>query len=226
MSLNPSMVRRGVAEALPLFLTVIPFALVVGLAVIESGLNPLVGWSTSPIVFGGAAQLVLITLLGEGIAVAAAVSAALVIQARHLMYSAAMAPTFQRQPKWFQWFGPYVLIDQMFALAATRTHEEPADFRSYYLGAAAVYIVGWNLTTAAGLVLGPQVPPSWQLGFAVPLMFVVLLVSGINRWPKLVAAVAAAGTTYLAAGLPNRTGLLIGGLVGIAAGVVASRWRR
>lgn len=226
MSLNRAMFRRGVGEAFPLFLTVVPFALVIGLAVVQSGLNPLVGWSTSPIILGGAAQLVVITLLGSGTAIAATIAAGLVIQARHLMYSAALAPTFQRQPRWFQWLGPYVLIDQMFALAVTRIHEEPDDFRSYYLGAGAVYVVGWNLTTAVGLLIGPQVPESWQLDFAIPLMFVVLLVAGIDRWPKLAAALVGAAVTYLTAGMPNRLNLLVGGLAGIVGGIIAARSKR
>ena len=54
----------------------------------------------------------------------------------------------------------------------------------------------------------------------------VLLISGINRWPKVVAAVVAAVVTYLAAGIPNRLGLIIGGIAGVAAGVTASRMRR
>ncbi len=226
MSLNRAMFRRGIGEALPLFLTVIPFALIIGLAVVQSGLNPLVGWSTSPIILGGAAQLVVITLLGSGTAIAATIAAGLVIQARHLMYSAALAPVFQKQPRWFQWLGPYILIDQMFALASTRIQESPDDFRSYYLGAGVVYLIGWNSTTAMGLLIGPQVPDSWRLDFAIPLMFVVLLVSGINRWPKVVAAVTAAGVTYLTAGLPNRLGLIFGGIAGVAAGVAAARFNR
>ena len=86
-------------------------------------------------------------------------------------------------------------------------------------------MIGWNSTTAIGLLVGPVVPESWQLGFAIPLMFVVLLISGINRWPKVVAAVAAAAATYLAAGMPNRLGLIVGGVVGVTAGVIASRMR-
>ncbi len=226
MTLNRSMVRKGVGDALPLFLTVIPFALIIGLAVVESGLAPLVGWSTSPLIFGGAAQLVVLTLLGTGGAVFAVISAALVIQARHLLYSAALAPVFQRQPRWFRWIAPYALIDQMFALTVVRVGDDPVDFRSYYIGTASVYMIGWNTMTAAGLLIGPQVPTSWELGFAVPLMFVVLLVIGIDRWPKLAAAVAAAGATYLSAGLPNKTSLLVGGGAGVLVGLIVSRLRR
>ena len=104
----PLTARRppGVIDALPLFVPAIPFGLVIGLAITESGMNPFVGWSGSWLIFGGAAQLTLVTLLGSGVAVAAAVGTALVVNARHLMYSAALAPTFQSQPRWFRWLGP------------------------------------------------------------------------------------------------------------------------
>ena len=107
---------RAIGDAVPVFIPGIPFALVLGFAIKAAGLDALVGWSSSPIVYGGASQLTLVTLLGEGASVAAAVTAALVVNARHLMYSAAMAPTFQEQPAWFRWIGSYFLIDQVFAL--------------------------------------------------------------------------------------------------------------
>jgi predicted branched-subunit amino acid permease len=224
-SLNRAAVRRGVAEALPLFLPAIPFAVVIGLAVVDTGMTPLVGWASFPIVFAGAAQLTLISLLGTG-AATAAVAAALVVNARHLMYSAALAPTFQRQPRWFRWLGPFLLIDQMFALASVRVADDPVDFRSYYLGAGATFFVSWNLIAAASLIIGPEIPTSWNLGFAIPVMFLGLVVMGIDRWPKTVAALVAAGVTYLFAGMPNRSGLLVGALAGIVAGIIASRGRR
>lgn len=208
---------------MPLVVSAIPFALVVGLAITESGIGNLVGWTGAPIIFAGAAHLTLITLLGTGTAVVAAVSAALVINARHMMYSAALAPAFQKQPRWFRWFGPYALLDQMFAIVILRKDDDPDDFRTYYLAAAATFIFFWNALVALGLLIGPVVPETWQLEFAVPVMFVGIVVMSIDRYPKAVAAVVGAGTSYLFAGLPHRAGLLVGALVGIIAGVLADR---
>ena len=114
MSMRAQEIRRAVLDTLPLFVPAIPFALVFGLVVGESGIAPWLGWSSSPIIFGGAAQITLISLLGEGASVAAAVTAALIVGARHLLYSVTMAPRFQGQPRWFRFIGPYVLIDQVF----------------------------------------------------------------------------------------------------------------
>ncbi|MGF1618466.1 MAG: AzlC family ABC transporter permease [Acidimicrobiia bacterium] len=208
---------------MPLVVSAIPYAMVVGLAITESGIGNLIGWSGAPLILAGAAHLTLVTLLGTGTAVVAAVSAALVINARHMMYSAALAPAFQKQPRWFRWLGPYALLDQMFALVALRKDDDPDDFRTYYLAAAAVFIVFWNAIVALGILVGPVVPETWQLGFVVPVMFVGIVVMSIDRYPKAVAAVAGAGVSYVFSGLPNRSGLLVGALVGIIAGVFADR---
>lgn len=218
--------RQGVIDALPLFVPAMPFGLVIGLAITESGMNPFVGWSGSWLIFGGAAQLTLVTLLGSGIAVVAAVSTALVVNARHLMYSAALAPTFQSQPRWFRWFGPYLLIDQLFALTTVRPDEDPATFRTYYLAAGATFWVLWQAVVALGLLIGPVVPAAWNLPFAIPILFIGLLVLGMGHWPEVVAALVGAGVTYLVAGMPNRTGLLVGALAGVVAGTLAERFGR
>jgi predicted branched-subunit amino acid permease len=208
---------------MPLVVAAIPFGLVVGLAITESGIGSFIGWTGAPIIFAGAAHLTLVTLLGTGTAVIAAVSAALVINARHMMYSAALAPTFQKQPRWFRWLGPYALLDQMFAIVILRKDDDPDDFRTYYLAAAATFFTFWNIIVALGLLIGPVVPATWQLGFAIPVMFVGIVVMSIDRYPKAVAAIVGAAASYMFAGLPNRAGLLVGALVGIIAGVLADQ---
>lgn len=226
MSVDRATVRRGVTDALPLFVPAVPFALVIGLAIVESGINVFSGWSGSWLIFGGAAQLTLVSLLGSSAAVLAAITAALVVNARHLMYSAAMSPTFQKQPAWFRWLGPYVLIDQMFALTVIEADDEPETFRTYYLAAGATFWTLWQITTAVGIAIGPVVPEDWNLEFAVPLLFIGLLVIGVDKSSKLVAALVGAGVTYVFAGLPNRSGLLVGALVGIVVGTITERVRR
>jgi 4-azaleucine resistance transporter AzlC len=225
MSIDRSLVRRAVGDSLPLFVPAVPFALVIGLAIVDAGIDPFVGWSSSWLIFAGAAQLTLITLLGSGAAAVAAITAALIVNARHLMYSAALAPVFQRQPLWMRRLAPYVLVDQVFALAVLRQDDDPSAFRTYYLATGTTFWVLWQLTTALGLVVGPVIPAEWELAFAVPILFLGLIIIGVDRYPEAVAAVIGAGVTYLAAGLPSRAGLLVGALVGIAAGTVTERLR-
>ena len=225
MSVHSSIRRRASIDAISIFVPGIPFGLVLGLAITESGINHVVGWSSSWLIFGGAAQLTLISLLGTGTAVFAAIAAALVVSARHFMYSTALAPTFQQQPRWFRWLGSYVLIDQVFALVSVRLDDDPETFRNYYLAAGATFWLSWQVTVAVGLFVGPVVPADWNLGFAIPILFIGLVVMGVDKWPKLTAALVGAGVTYLAAGLPSRGGLLVGAFAGIVAGTIAERYR-
>jgi predicted branched-subunit amino acid permease len=220
------MTRRGVQDAVPLFIPAIPFAFVLGVAILDSGMNELVGWSSSSIVYAGAAQLTLVTLLGGGAAWLAAVTAALVVNSRHALYSLALAPAFQRQPAWFRWVGSALLIDQVFVLAEARKDDPSADFRRYYLSSALFFVVAWNLCVALGLLVGPAVPTEWGLAFAIPVMFTGMLIGGLNAPPKVAAAAVAAAVTALAAGMPNRTGLLVGAAAGVAAGMAVARVRR
>lgn len=217
--------RRALLDALPLIVPAVPFGLVLGLAITESGIGNLVGWSSAPIVYAGAAQLTLVTLLGGGAAWVAAVAAALVVNLRHAMYSAALAPAFQHQPRWFRWLAPYGLIDQMFVLAMLRKDEEPGWFRRYYLVAGTAFGIFWSAAVALGLLIGPVVPEQWHLEFAIPVMFAGVLVIGLDERPKVVAAVVAASVALAGAGLPSKSGLLAGALAGVLAGIAVDRRR-
>jgi len=207
MTLTPA--RQGCLDALPLFIPALPFAFVFGVVVAEAGIPQWLGWSSSPIIFGGAIQVTLLTLIGEGASVAAAVSAALIVGARHMLYSVTLAPKFQNQPGWFRWIGSYVLIDQVFVLSQIKPIDEPATFRRYFLSAGFTFWSLWMTCTALGVVLGPSIPPAWGFEFAAPVLFVSLMMAASDRRDKPAAAGLAMTVTYVSAGLPNRQGILV-----------------
>ena len=207
MTLTPA--RQGCLDALPLFIPALPFAFVFGVVVAEAGIPQWLGWSSSPIIFGGAIQVTLLTLIGEGASVAAAVSAALIVGARHMLYSVTLAPKFQNQPGWFRWIGSYVLIDQVFVLSQIKPIDEPVAFRRYFLSSGFTFWTLWMTCTALGVVLGPAIPPEWGVEFAAPVLFVSLMMAASDRRDKLAAAGLAMTVTFLSAGLPNRVGILV-----------------
>lgn len=208
------------ADSIPLFLPAIPFGFVLGLAATEGEMPALIGWSTSIFIFAGAAQLAVLTLAGTA-SVWAVIVAGLVINTRHVMYSAALAPTFQHQPRWMRWVGPFFLIDQVFALSLLQSDRSPAEFRRYYLTVGLFFFVNWQWATALGMVVGPIVPESWQLGFAPAVMFFGLVIIGINQVPQAVAATVGGVVSLASAGLQDRLGILVGAIAGVIAGTVA-----
>ena len=219
----PQPALRGALDALPLFIPALPFAFVFGVVVAEAGIPELLGWSSSPIIFGGAIQVTLFTLIGEGASVTAAVSAALIVGARHMLYSVTLAPRFQNQPTWFRWVGAYVLIDQVFVLSQIKPIDEPAAFRRYFLAAGFTFWTLWMIFTALGVVLGPVIPAKWGVEFAAPVLFVSLMMAASNRRDKLASAAVAMGVTYSLAALPNRTGILVAVIVSVCVMLIATR---
>jgi predicted branched-subunit amino acid permease len=142
-----------------------------------------------------------------------------------LMYSAALAPTFKDFPPLSRLLLPYLLTDQAFAVSIARYADvaDPVYRRHFYTGAAAALWVTWQITTIIGVAVGAQVPDSWSLDYAVPLMFLALLVPMLTTRPALVAAVVGGGIATIAHAAPYHTGLMIGALAGVAAGVAAER---
>ena len=148
------------------------------------------------------------------------VLAALVVNARMLLYSAALAPHTADWPTRWRWASAYFLADPVYALATTR-FEGPSgtaharDRFRYYLSVGVLLWVGWMAMTGAGMLLG-GVLPDWRLDLASPLTFLLLLPMLRGR-----AAYAAAATggivAVVASGLPLGLGLLLGAAAGIAA---------
>ena len=215
MKSTTSIIRLACRDVAVLFLPALPFALLFGVMVVESGVPQLLGWSSSIIMFGGAAQMTLMTLIGEGAAVSAAVTTTLIVTARHILYSVTLAPRFQGQPAWFRWVGPYVLIDQVFALTQVKDLSDDADFRRYYLASGFMFWGLWVSFTGLGIVLAPIIPENLGIDIAIPLLFLGLLLMTIKRWSQVVTAVVSGGAALAFAGMDNQVGLIVAVLIAL-----------
>ena len=224
MKILTPIVRAAFKDMVSLFLPALPFALLFGVMVVESGVPHMLGWSSSIIMFGGSAQMTLITLVGEGAAVSAAVTTTLIVTARHILYSVTLAPRFQVQPRWFRWVGPYVLIDQVFALTQVRDLSNDTDFRHYYLAAGFTFWSMWAVFTGLGIILAPIIPASIGIEIAITLMFLGLLLMAIKRKSQVVTAVISASIALWFAHLDNQVGLIIAVLVSLLVATI-NEWR-
>jgi hypothetical protein len=117
---RPSPVRRGATDSVAVIVAYIPFGLTLGASMAATGVPPLVAWSSSPLMFGGAGQLLAVQMLGAGANAAVVVLAALVVNARFLLYSASLAGYAATWPRRWQWAGVYLLADPVYALATAR----------------------------------------------------------------------------------------------------------
>jgi len=211
---------EGVRTVAPVLLGVVPFALVAGVAAASAGLSLLEAMGMSVIVFAGASQLAALDLLSQDAPLAVVVVTAAVINLRMMMYSASIAPHFRSVSARWKAVLSYLLTDQAYALSLTRFGEDDeVDRKRFYLGVAATLWVVWQLGTIAGVVLGAGVPDSWGLEFAVPLVFLAVLVPALEDRASIVAGAVAAVVAIVGGGLPLNLGLLVAAAVGIAVGM-------
>jgi 4-azaleucine resistance transporter AzlC len=217
----------GVRAALPSLLGLLPFGLVAGVAAVNAGLSPLQAIGLSAVVFAGASQLAAVDLLSQDASLAVVAVTAVVINLRMAMYSASIAPYVESFRRRWAVACSYLLTDVSYALSiAEFTDDSGTDRLWYYLGVAGAIWVVWQLTTVAGVLLGAGIPESWGVGFAVPLVFLTLLVSDVSDRPRLVAALVGGGVAVVGANWPLNLGLVGGALTGVAAGVAADGLER
>src|SRR5918999_1483776 len=217
--------RAGAKAVAPQLIGVIPFGLVAGATPTDGGLGVGAAAGFSSIVFAGASQLAAIDVLTQGGTVLVAVLAACTINLRMVLYSASLAPYLTKDRLRWRLMASYVLVDQVYAVAVNRWSDpddpvSPPEARiPFMIGAGLLLWSSWQVTTLVGAVLGPAVPDSLPLGFAVPLVFLVLLVPAITDRPAVVAALGGGLGAVLAAELgAGHASIIIGALAGIVSG--------
>lgn len=225
MSRLPPDVRDGARDVAPTLLAVFPFGLVVGAAAVDVGLSVVEALGMSVVVLAGASQLAAIALIGAGAPAVVVVFTALVINLRHLMYSASLAPHYREEPA--RWRAPiaYVLVDQVYVMAALKFDvDAAADRRWYVVGLGAPIWLTWVAGTATGALAGTALPAWLPLDFAVPMVFLALLAPAVTDRPRAVAALVGGTVAVAGSGLPLNLGLPAGAVGGVLAGVLAEGW--
>lgn len=218
----------GAAAVASMLTVVVPFGMIAGLTATGTGLSAPQALALSATVFAGASQLATLQLLAEGAVPAVILLTALTINLRFAMYSASLAPHFQHLPSRWRLFLAYWLVDQNYAVSINRYNRPGAGFEPhghwFYLGAAAALWLTWQTASAIGIFLGAGIPRDWSLDFAVPLVFLVLLMPALRDRAHAVAAATGAAVAILGNGLPLRLGIVAGAAAGIAAGWGFERW--
>ncbi len=224
-----SAIAAGARDAGLIVLGYIPFGLAAGAAMAQTGVAPALSILSSPIIFAGASQLVAIQLLNSGAGVALVVFSVLIVNARHLLYSASLEPHLVSWSRWQRMLGAFLLADPVFALAISRfEREEGAGTRSqqlgYYFAAGTTCLVGWTALVTAGVLLGGLIPTWVPLELAIPLTFLLLVLPLIKDRAGLVAASVGGIAALIAHPLPFGFGLMVGAVAGlVAGGIVLAR---
>ncbi|HTP60345.1 MAG TPA: AzlC family ABC transporter permease [Spirochaetia bacterium] len=212
----------GVRDESPILLGVVPFGLIFGALAITSGLSTAAAQAMSSVVFAGSAQFIAAQLLGADASGVVVLMVVFVVNLRHALYSASVAPHVAGLGRGWKLLLAYLLTDEAYAVTITH-YSSRGDARArhwYFLGAGLTLWTSWQLSTAVGIFIGAQIPRSWPLGFVLPITFIALVVPALRDGASVAAAVMAGALGLLAGGLPYKTGILAAALVGIIVGML------
>jgi len=203
------------------------FGFVYGLAARDAGFSPIEAMAMSTIVFGGAAQFAAVGYVASGLAWPGVILLTALLNARHLLYSAALAPWLRDTSRPRRALMAHLLTDEAFALSIAHFERRGAvDERGYWIAAVGSTFIPWNLATLAGATLGGQIPDPTRFGLDVvfPAAMVGLAVGLVTGRRELVAALSGAilgVVSSLVAG-PG-VGVIVGGMGGPLLGLLVPR---
>lgn len=210
--------RRLVIEGMGLIASSGGFGIVYGLSARQAGFSMAEAVAMSTLVFAGASQFAAIGYLTQGLGWPAIIVLTAFLNARHLLYSAALAPWLSRTRRPVRAAMAHVLTDEAFALSIAHFRRVgAADTPGYWYAAIATTFIPWNVATVAGMLLGGAVADPRALGIDVlfPAAMGGLALGLATGRREIVAAASGAAAAVIAAlAWDAAGGILVGGLLG------------
>ena len=224
--------RAGLAMGASTLFGIAAWGLVVGIAMVKTGLTVPQALGMTLLVFAGSAQLASLPLIAANAPVWVIFLTALVVNLRFVIFSALLAPHFSNLPWRQRLFLGYVSGDISVALFLQRYPSAAPEVGklSFLKGLLYPNWIAWQVGSIAGIFLGSTVPSAWGLGFAATLALICIMVPMIHNRAALCGVLVAAAVAVVGAGLPYKLGLLAAVIVGMASAMAfedgAQKWTR
>jgi predicted branched-subunit amino acid permease len=214
---DPAAWRAGVQAGLPTLFGIGAWGIVLGVAMVKSGLTVAQACGMTLVVYAGSAQLASLPLIAAGAPIWVIFATALVVNLRFVIFSALLGPHFAHLPLRQRFFLGYISGDLTIALFLQRypsAAREPGKL-SFLKGLMVPNWFAWQAGSLGGIFLGSFVPEAWQLGFAGTLAILCIMVPLIINSAALCGVLVASIVAVLAHALPFKLGLLLAVLVGM-----------
>ena len=219
----------GARDTIPMLVGAAPFGVIFGTLVASGPLHLWHGQLMSLLVFAGSAQFIALGLIAGHASFAVIWATTFVVNLRHLLYSATLAPYVAHLPARWRWALGGLLTDEVFAVAWAhyRLHPPGAIGPYYFLGSGLSMYLNWQVWTLAGLLFGAAFPGLQSLGldFAMVATFIAIVVPQLVALRYVAAAVTAGALAFFWQAWPYKLGLLAAVFAGVAVGVMLSRPR-
>mgnify|MGYP006160356567 FL=1 len=217
----------GCRDSIPMIVGILPFGLIYGALASLAGLSLGQALGMSLLVYAGSAQFIAISLLTLGSGMVVILLTTLVVNLRHVLYSAALQPYVGKLSQ--RWRVPlaFGLTDETFAVVQRRylARGMTEHGQWYHAGVALALYLSWVSSSLVGALFGQNVPnlAGWGLDFAMLATFIGIVVPALRNQPQIAAALVAGAVALLCHTWPYKLGLMAAALSGIAVGVWLER---
>ncbi|MDA0369562.1 MAG: AzlC family ABC transporter permease [Proteobacteria bacterium] len=219
---------RGIGITLPVLAVYVAVGMAYGVLAVDSGIPPWLAVLMSAMVYAGTAQLVGVQMIALSSPPLSIIITAAVINARFFVMASALVPYLRHLTWWQRLLYGVQMTDATFALHISRLPHANASRTEIFTTNVAGHIV-WIGATIAGVIVGQTANnlEAFAIDFAMPAMFIGLLVPLVRGRSQLLVAIAAgAGTlAFHAAGLAFWA-ILLATLTGLVIGWGADRWAK
>jgi 4-azaleucine resistance transporter AzlC len=215
-------------QTAPIVMGYIPVGFAYGVLAQKVGLSPLNTVLMSVMVFAGSAQLIAVGLMAAGVPPLSVIMTTFVVNLRHLLMSASLSPYLKTWKKWQLALFSFELTDETFALHATR-YAEGEQLKSETFLINVIAQSAWVTGTVLGMVASTLISDVKPIGldYALPAMFIALLVAQVKeRMHVLVALVAGGLSVGLALVGVDRFNVILATIIAATIGLGVERWIR
>ncbi len=222
---DPDLWREGLKTGLPTLFGIAAWGMVVGIAMVKTGLTVWQACGMTLLVFAGSAQLASLPLIVANAPIWVVFATALVVNLRFVIFSALLAPHFTHLPWRQRLFYGYISGDLTVAMFLQRfpTAVPVKGKLSYLKGLMFPNWCAWQVGSLIGIFLGSTIPSEWGLGFAGTLAILCITVPLIINSAALCGVLVAGAVAVLANGFPYKLGLLVAVVAGMVAALVTEK---
>ncbi len=216
---------EGIKTALPIVLGFIPVAFMLGAEAAQKDFNSLLIMFLTMVNFAGGSEFAAIELWSSPPAVLFILFVTLMVNSRHLIMGATLAPYIKNLPKRIKFTTLFFMADEVWALSMQDIQRRSvqastlAPFRfDFYMGIGITLYITWSTFAGIGAHYGNQLGDLHQYGLhmAFPAMFIAILFSmwqtKSDALPWAISALSAAVAFYV---LPGGWYVIIGTLSGM-----------
>jgi 4-azaleucine resistance transporter AzlC len=218
----------GIMKGLPVFVGYLPIGFAYGVLAMQAGFTAIETVLMSIMVYAGSAQFIGVGMVAAATGITTIILTTFLVNLRHLLMSASLAQRLSGKDKRKLALFSYLITDESFAVNSVwlRNNNDVA-FRSLFSVNVTAYL-GWISGSILGALVGAQPinVEKYGLDYALPAMFIILLIFQLeNRKYIVLAIIAGVLSTLLSQVLSHNLHIIITTVLISALGVVISRWK-